>query len=407
MSSKLSFSYSKMGMYKECPQKYKFRYIDRIPEKPKYYFAFGTALHKVMEYIYSKGGVFPPLEETKKIFTNDWRATTFEDKGYASKEKEEEGYFEGLRIIDAYYQKHAADIFSAPLATEFRTTVDIDGLSVISILDRVDYLGQGKVSILDYKTGKTLKREPDQLMMYQKLMTGNKQLLNIVQQKDPAAKDIEIGNMLFYHLPSLKEQAFEPASTEEINDFWQGVLKVAADIMGGNFGPDPGETKCRWCDYKHLCPVWNLQGADDMPPADENYFKSAPVPAPKEEEKKELSPMELLAQKIDALGAAQEEAAKLKAEIIKIMQDNNFVTHFGSKYSATMQNIEVLDFADRQKTVDVLRELNLLPKVLVPTLSSIKNLLEKGNLTAAQKQKLEALSTKTKQVELTCKKADE
>ena len=49
MAGKLSFSYSKMGMYKECPQKYKFRYVLKLPEKPKYYFAFGSALHKTME----------------------------------------------------------------------------------------------------------------------------------------------------------------------------------------------------------------------------------------------------------------------------------------------------------------------------------------------------------------------
>jgi len=397
MSSKLSFSYSKMGMYKECPQKYKFRYIDKIPEKPKYYFAFGSALHRVMEYLYSKGGVFPPQDETIKFFADDWRSTSFEDKGYASKEKEDEGYTEALRIITEYYKKHSFDIF-APLATEFRTTVDIDGLSVISILDRVDYLGQGKISILDYKTGKTLKREPDQLMMYQKLMEGNPQLISLIQQKDPAVKDVAIDSMLFYHLPTLKEQSFAPATKEEIDVFWQGVLKVAGDIMAGNFGPDPDETKCRFCDYKHLCPVWNLQPSQEM--------EAAPAQA-QPVIKEEKSPLQLLTEKIDALGAAQAETEKLKAEIIKIMQDNNFNTHYGTKYFATLQTVEQVDFKDRQKTVEVLRELNLLPKVLTPTLSSITKLLEDSSLSPQQKARLEALAQKTKTVQLTCKKAEE
>ncbi|MBR1980020.1 MAG: PD-(D/E)XK nuclease family protein [Elusimicrobiaceae bacterium] len=62
MAGKLSFSYSKMGMYKECPQKYKFRYVLKLPEKPKYYFAFGAALHKAREYLYSSlTPPFPPL----------------------------------------------------------------------------------------------------------------------------------------------------------------------------------------------------------------------------------------------------------------------------------------------------------------------------------------------------------
>ncbi|WP_424244657.1 ATP-dependent helicase/DNAse subunit B [Elusimicrobium posterum] len=53
MAKNLSFSYSKMSLYRECPQKFKFRYIHKIPESPKYYFAFGNAMHKALEYLYN------------------------------------------------------------------------------------------------------------------------------------------------------------------------------------------------------------------------------------------------------------------------------------------------------------------------------------------------------------------
>ena len=397
MASKLSFSYSKMGMYKECPLKYKFKYIDKYPESPKYYFAFGSALHRVMEYLYSKKGAFPPLAETLKFFEADWRATTFSEKGYTSKEKQDDGRLEAIRIINEYYKKHSADNL-IPLATEFRTTVDIDGLSVISILDRVDYLGEGKISILDYKTGKTLSREPDQLMMYQKLMDGNPQLASLIQAKDPSAKEIKLDSMLFYHLPTLKEQSFSPATKEEIDVFWQGVLKVAADIMAGNFAPDPDETKCRFCDFKPFCPVWNL------PESQQQESASAKAAAPKEED---LNPQQLLTAKIDELGQTQEKAEKLKAEIIKIMKENGYNRHFGMTYLAALTAKTEFDFTDRQKTVDLLRELNLLPKVLVPTLSSIKALLEGGSLTPQQKEKLEALVQKREVINLTCTKTEE
>ena len=73
MARNLSFSYSKMGMYKECPQKYKFRYVHMLPEQPKYYFAFGSALHEVMEYIYNPANpVFPTLAEVLVFFEKHW-----------------------------------------------------------------------------------------------------------------------------------------------------------------------------------------------------------------------------------------------------------------------------------------------------------------------------------------------
>ena len=156
MVKNLSFSYSKLGMYKECPQKYKFRYIHMLPEQPKPYFAFGSALHEVMEYIYNPANAaFPTLAQALDFFEKHWNKTSFDQKGYASPEKELAGYAEGRRIIEAYYAKYAAAFFH-PLSVEMKSTLDMDGLSLISILDRIDYLGDGKVKILDYKTGKAV-----------------------------------------------------------------------------------------------------------------------------------------------------------------------------------------------------------------------------------------------------------
>ncbi|MDR0953141.1 MAG: PD-(D/E)XK nuclease family protein [Elusimicrobiota bacterium] len=395
MASALSFSYSKLGLYKECPQKYKFRYIDKIPERQKYYFAFGTALHKVMEYLYA-APAFPPLETTLKFFKSDWDSTSFEAKGYASQLKEQEGYQEGVRIIKAYYAKHEAEKLN-PLSTEMRTTVQIDGLSVISIIDRIDYLGQGQVSILDYKTGKTLSREPDQLMMYQKVMDNNPKLSELVLARDPSAKNIQVASMLFYHLPTLKAQSFQPASKEEIGDFWAGVLQVATNIKAAKFAPDPGETKCRWCDYKPMCPVWQLS------PSELSKQEAEPAPLPKEQAAP-LTPTEELTQKVDAYGKALEQVETLGKEIKTLMKENNFNLHFGKHYQAELEKINKIEFKDQEKTVETLKELNLLPKVLRPTLSALQTLLTNGSLTAEEQKKLNSLATKVESLKLICKK---
>lgn len=398
MAGKLSFSYSKMGMYKECPQKYKFRYVLKLPEKPKYYFAFGSALHKAMEYLYSSlKPPFPPLENVLAFFKNDWESTSYSDKGYASKLKESEGYLEGVRIIKAYYSKHAADTLS-PIATEFRTTVDIDGLSVIGIVDRIDYLGGGKVSILDYKTGKKISREPDQLMMYQKLMTGNKELESIVRARHPEAEKIEFGNMAFYHLPSLDSQIFEPASKEEMDEFWARVLGVAADIKAGKFAPDPGETKCRFCDYKDMCPVWRLSPADEQGFTPEEYEQEPLYPQ---------NPLEELSSKIDAYGKALEEAKKLEKEITSAMKDNGLNRHFGKEFEVSLQKTRNINFKDKEKTVQTLKSLNLLGKTLVPTLGSIKALLESASLTPEQHKILADLAEFTEEYKIICSRTED
>ena len=265
-------------------------------------------------------------------------------------------------------------------------------------MDRIDYLGDGKVSILDYKTGKKISREPDQLMMYQKLMTGNKELEDIVKARHPEAEKIEFGNMAFYHLPSLDSQVFEPASKEEMDEFWARVLGVADDIKAGKFAPDPGETKCRFCDYKDMCPVWRLSPADEQGFSAEDYGQEPLRPQ---------DPLEALSSKIDAYGKALAEAKKLEKEITSAMKDNGLNRHFGKEFEVSLQKTRNIDFKDKEKTVQTLKSLNLLGKTLVPTLGSIKALLESGSLTPEQHKILSDLAEFTEEYKIICSKTED
>lgn len=398
MGKKLSFSYSKMGMYQECPQKYKFRYIHMIPEQPKYYFAFGTALHSVMEFIYNpENTLFPSLSEALTYFDSVWDKTTYAQKGYASVEKELEGYAEGRRIIESYYQAFSGK-FIHPLSTELKSTLDIDGLSLISIVDRMDYLGDGLVKILDYKTGKTVQREPDQLYMYQKVVENSPLIKTLVQQKDPSVKEVRVGQLSFYHLPTLHEMTFERAPDKEIFAFWQKVLTVADNIRAGNFAPNPGEKQCRWCDYRNLCPVFT--GKEYK--GDTNLFSDMPAKttskkSDKKEEELPLSDQDFLTEKIDRYGDLLQELEELKREVIRLMKKNNFSRHFGQHYKAELSIAEKTTFEDKEKVMALLREQDLLGKVLVPTQSKIVALLADKTISAQTREKLQKLAHKIEQ----------
>lgn len=404
MAKKLSFSYSKMGMYKECPQKYKFRYVHMLPEQPKYYFAFGSALHEVMEYIYSPlNAAFPSEEQALAFFKKHWDATSFDQKGYASMEKEAAGFQEGERIIRAYYGKHANSFFH-PLSVEMKSTLDMDGLSLISILDRIDYLGGGRVKILDYKTGKTVQREPDQLMMYQKVAENSPAILQLVQKADPGVKEIKVEQMSFYHLPSLTEMTFERGGDKEMYEFWQKVLGVADDIRAAKFDPAPDENKCRWCDYRNICPVFTGKEYDGPSGWGAKIPSVSPASVPAAAAAKTED--ELLSEKIDRLGAVQTEEKHLREEISALMNKLGYKRHFGSKFRAETRQTKKLQFSDKQKTLELLRSLNLLNKTLVPTQSSIAALLEDPSVSAQDKARLRQLAEETSRTDVQISEAD-
>lgn len=412
MAKKLSFSYSKMGMYKECPQKYKFRYVHMLPEQPKYYFAFGSAMHEAMEYIYNPlNPSFPTLEQTLAFFQKHWNATSYDQKGYASLEKEKAGFDEGVRILTAYYGKHGNSL-AHPLSVEMKSTLDMDGLSLISILDRIDYLGDGRVKILDYKTGKTVQREPDQLMMYQKVAESSPAILSLVQAADPGVKEIKVEQMSFYHLPSLTEMTFERGSDKEMYEFWQKVLGVADDIRAGKFAPAPDENKCRWCDYRNICPVFTGKEYDgpsgwgakipDVPPPASNPFSALPVSAPAAAKSDE----EVLSEKIDLLGKTEREAKTLCGEVTALMAKLGYTRHFGAHFRAEQVIENTVEIEDKQKTIELLRSLGLLGKTLVPTRSTVAALLSDPAVSEEAKAKLRLLVREKRQTHLDISEAE-
>ncbi|MBR3632009.1 MAG: PD-(D/E)XK nuclease family protein [Elusimicrobiaceae bacterium] len=401
MAKNLSFSYSKMGMYKECPQKYKFRYVHMLPEQPKYYFAFGSALHEVMEYIYDpKHATFPSQAQALAFFKKHWDSTSFDQKGYASMEKEALGFEEGCRILRAYYDKHAAT-FQHPLSVEMKSTLEMDGLNLISILDRIDYLGDGKIKILDYKTGKTVQREPDQLMMYQKVAESSPMVLQLVQTLEPSVKQVRVEQMSFYHLPTLQEMTFERSDDKSLYEFWQRVLGVADSIREGKFAPAPDENKCRWCDYRNICPVFTGKEYDGAAGLSAKIFppSTAPQAAPKTDE-------EVLTEKVDRLGNLFQEEKKLRADVIALMEKLQFQQHFTTHFHAELARQKQLVFADKAKTIELLRRLHLLGKTLVPTQSTIAALLTDPTLSDEMKNELRALATEQENKELHITEAD-
>lgn len=392
MVKKLPFSYSKMGLYKECPQKYKFRYIWKLPEEAKYYFAFGTAMHKVMEYIYGVSEPpFPALDASLKFFERDWKSTTYKAKGYASAAKEAEGFIEGNKIIKEYYAKNEPAFF-VPLSTELKTTLDMDNLSLISIIDRVDYLGGGRVNILDYKTGKNVDREPDQLYMYQKVVENSPLIKQIVQTKDPAATEVRVEKMSFYHLPSQSEISFERAPDSVIGDLWADVLSVADNIRAEKYAPSPAESKCRWCDYRAYCPVFT--GVEFTGIKTEKPAIAAPA-------------IDALGDKIDLYGQKIAELKVLRAEILAEMQANNFNQHFGKNFKAELKESECLNFENKEAVVAFLKEKDLLKKTLVPTQSTVEALLLDPAVSSEHKAALQAMAATTKTRELNFKKTEE
>ncbi|MBI2069900.1 MAG: PD-(D/E)XK nuclease family protein [Elusimicrobia bacterium] len=241
-----ALSFSSINLYKECPQRFKFRYVDGIKEAPKSYFSFGQSVHKALEFLYRSQLMAPSLEEILHYFETNWVRG-----GYASEKEEKLQFAEGSRIVRAFYAKHIAD-WQPAFATEYSFNHHFDGVEVTGKIDRIDKLPTGELHVMDYKTGKSFAywrpRQDEQLTLYQ-LATE-------------AAFGLPVARLTLYHLPTLNPISVERHPDTLVRGLRKEIIQVKSSIDKKIFDPKPEERKCLRCDYRPICPAW---GNNDRP----------------------------------------------------------------------------------------------------------------------------------------------
>jgi putative RecB family exonuclease len=365
-------------MYQECPQKYKFKYIEKIPEKPRHFFSFGQSVHLALEFFYGvKTPPAPTLEEVLEHYEKIWVSL-----GYKDKVQEAEYFADGKDILTRYYKKHIGEFF-IPYFVEYNFSLEVDGVPVTGKVDRVDRLDDGRIAILDYKTGKSIpasRVDADfQLTMYQ---LACERLL-----------DAKVAKLSFYHLPTLKELSIERHPEGQVDNLRKRITTTAESIIKEEFAPKPEEMKCRWCDYKPICPVFRAQ------------FPGAAAP-----ERPASAAEPELAALIDDYGVLQEKAGALQAEmkelrerIVAKLKEKGFVRAFGQKFEATVSHDARWEFSDKAKVLDTIKKAGLYDRILAPSAPLVQQLMADSKIEPEVKAKLESLGEKTDSPDLKLK----
>ncbi|MEF3280017.1 MAG: PD-(D/E)XK nuclease family protein [Elusimicrobiota bacterium] len=378
---KFHFSYSKMSLYLECPLKYKFKYVDKLKEKPKPFFVFGRIIHSVLEFFYSR--VPPPsVEELITFFKKKWDEVPPEEKNYRLPRYEQEAFEEGIRIIKNFHFKHRNND-KIPFLLEHSTVVNIDGIAAQIVADKIEYDGNGLITIVDYKTGKDGGRSNDQLYFYQKICESDPQIIEKIAQKYKVSiKKVEVNKMIYYYVQSLKEVAFERAKDSEINHFWEKVMDTVDKIKSKKFDPSPSDLACSYCDFKSLCPVMK----------DVNLKKNSKI-------------TELI--KIDAqINEFMKKRTEIEKEIIKEMAEKDSITIKTENEEIIVNKTPQYEFKDRDKLINILKDNNLYEKVLKPTVKSVIEILNDEDISDEIKQKIKNISNVSYQIQLLRKKKE-
>ena len=230
-------SYSSISQYLNCPLKYKFLYIDKLPKAKKPSLSFGDSLHKALCYFYSLGVPQPPsLDGLLRFYQENW-----DKEGYKDENEEKQYFMYGEQILTNFYNKHIND-FHIPFTVEKEFNIEVEGIPLTGKIDRIEKLSD-KIEVIDYKSNKdpftlsNLKRD-FQLSMYQ---IGAEQSFGLKVEK-----------LTFYHLRSQTPFSVEPHSEKQINTLRKQVIEVADGIQKERF--EPQKNRYCPCEFSKYCP---------------------------------------------------------------------------------------------------------------------------------------------------------
>ena len=248
----IRLSYSSISMYELCPLQYRFRYIDAKPGRRTPALGFGETLHEALRRFHAQPvPVAPPLERLLGYLDEAWDPTAYRN------EREERAYRDHAQEVLIAYHRDNAPGFRVPVALEQRFQIDVGGVTVSGVIDRMDRHPDGSYEIIDYKTSRRLppRRYVESDLQLSIYYLAAWEVWGILPQR----------LTLYFLLPG--QPMTVTRSADDLSATRARIADVAAGIRAGSFEPKENRL-CDWCDYQSLCPLFAHRFAREETPVE-------------------------------------------------------------------------------------------------------------------------------------------
>jgi putative RecB family exonuclease len=248
-----SLSPSRAGDFKTCPLLYRFRCIDRLPERPSADAVRGTVVHAVLERLFD----LPAQERTSATATSlvepEWQrlledepevAELFADnpEGLAAWLQSARGLVEGYFTLEDPSRLEPAD---RECLVE---TVLEDGLLLRGYVDRLDVAPDGAFRVVDYKTGGAPRAAFEAKALFQMKFYA----LVLWRLRGTVPRQLRL-----IYLKDRDTLSYSPDEDEllrfarTLQAIWAAIVRATET---GDFRANPGPL-CGWCDHQAICPA--------------------------------------------------------------------------------------------------------------------------------------------------------
>lgn len=242
---------SRASDFKVCPQLFKFRSIDRLPEPVTVHQARGTTAHLALQRLFDLDAGERTLETLYDLFRQAWSEVRADEEYtglFSSVEEERAWGLESLTLLANYFAvEDPAEI--EPLDRELDMIEDLDGIVIRGILDRIDRDSDGRLVITDYKTGKA----PPEKFAIPAFFALKIYGVLIRQRTGETPKELRL---MYLNGPTMYRLEVDDAQLnamdKQLRALWTAIERAMATER---FPPRPGRL-CGWCSFRSMCPAW-------------------------------------------------------------------------------------------------------------------------------------------------------
>lgn len=245
----LRLSFSRVDTYRQCPLRFRFSYLDKLPAEPSPHLSWGTSVHSALERWWTqKLPAAPPVETLLQALYDCWDDTGFE--GMAREDKLA-WYRHAQDVLRRHHERHAPGFVPA-VASEAWFCLDLgDDIEVVGSIDHVARTPGGGIGIVDWKTNKRAKTRQDVRSSLQLAIYTLAAVELWGQEPEWVALDFVV--------PGVRVTV--DRSDIDTEAALATLREVAREVRAEAFDPNPSRL-CEWCDYRGLCPAFQGEGPD-------------------------------------------------------------------------------------------------------------------------------------------------
>jgi putative RecB family exonuclease len=250
-----TLSPSRAGDFMTCPLLYRFRVIDRIPERPSPAAARGTLVHAVLERLFELPAGSRTPAAALELLGPEWErllaeepelSTLFEDDEDEDNAREE-WLTEARGMVERYFSLEDPRRLEPASRELYVETVLESGLQLRGYIDRLDVAPTGEVRVVDYKTGRAPRADFEARALFQMKFYA----LVLWRLRGTVPRLLQLmylgnGEILRY----APDEADLRATERKVEALWKAIRRA----MDSGEWRERTSRLCDWCDHKQRCP---------------------------------------------------------------------------------------------------------------------------------------------------------